>query len=76
MKTAKGQFSQQRVAVKMHDCEVHASAHARLFHIRADEKAVTWIHTGLRRAVKDYLDGESRAMSHTEPQGDCEKRLK
>ena len=52
------------LGIKMHDCEVIVSAHARQLHIRADEKAVTWIQSGLRRSVKVFLDVELRAMSH------------
>ena len=48
----------------MHDCQVTASDNARLFHIYVNEKAVTWIQSGLRKCVKTYIDVELRAMSH------------
>ena len=63
-KSASEQFP-DALAIRVQDCEVIASAHARQFYIRADEKAVKWIHIGLRRAVTGYLDVELRAMSRT-----------
>ena len=53
------------LVIKMHDCEVKAIAHARHQHLYADERAVNWMHTGLRRAVKNYIGNEMQAMSHT-----------
>ena len=58
--------------IKMHDCEVTAAANARQFHIYADEKAVAWIQTGLRKAVTEYLNVKMRAMSHTAAKADAE----
>ena len=55
------------LGIKIHDCEVIVSTNARRFHIRADEKAVKWIQSGLRRSVKAFLDVELLAMSHTAP---------
>ena len=45
-------------------CEVKASVHQRVAYILADEAAVTWITTGLYRAVQDDLDVHVRANSH------------
>ena len=59
--------------IRMYDCEVIASAHARRLHIRADEKAVTWVQSGLRRSVKAYLDVELRAMSHIASKTDVDQ---
>ena len=53
------------LGIKMHDCDVIASSHARYFCIQATEKSVEWIQSGLRQSVKKYIDGELGAMSHT-----------
>ena len=53
------------LGIKMHGCDVIASAHARRFCIQATAKSVAWIQSGLKKSVKAYIDGELRAMSHT-----------
>ena len=60
------------LVIRMNDCEVIAPANARHFYILLDERAMIWIHSGLRRAVKDYLDAELLAVSHNAMKSDCD----
>ena len=60
-----GEHGSGLLGIKMHGCDVIASAHARHFCIQATAKSVAWIQSGLKKSVKAYIDGELRAMSHT-----------
>ena len=61
------------LVIRVNDCEVIAPAFARHFYILLDERAMIWIHSGLRRAVKDYLDAELLAVSHKAMKPDCDQ---
>ena len=57
-----GQHESGLLGIKMHGCDVIASAHARHFCIQATAQSVAWIQNGLKNRVKAYIDRELRAM--------------
>ena len=61
--------------IKMLNCEVNASDHARQLYILADDSALNWIHKELHQAVKAYLEVELRAISHTKSRSDSGKHF-
>ena len=75
-KAIRKRISQEVLTVKMHDCEVVVLGHARTIHMRADEKAIRWIHTGFGQTVKKYImPGPIAAMSQTAPKEKYRKHL-
>ena len=59
--------------IKIHNCEVIASVHARHFYLLTNDQAVTWINMGLAQMLTKYIELQMRAIRDRQPIPDTTK---